>query len=67
MEETTHAYFAIAIGQAHEQNNALVKGDGGAVGLTESYSFAPLDSARTRNGKSDHRVPSQSRKENKEK
>ena len=25
----------MAIDQAHEQNNALVKGDGGAVGLTE--------------------------------
>ena len=26
---------AIAINQAHEQNNAVIKGDGGAVGLTE--------------------------------
>lgn len=25
----------IAIDQAHEQNNAIVKGDGGAIGLTE--------------------------------
>ena len=29
-------FSAIAIDQAHEQNNSLVKGDGGAVGLTES-------------------------------
>ena len=29
-------FSAMAIDQAHEQNNALVKGDGGAVGLTES-------------------------------
>ena len=28
-------FSAIAIDQAHEQNNALIKGDGGAVGLTE--------------------------------
>lgn len=26
----------MAIDQAHEQNNAMVKGDGGAVGLTEN-------------------------------
>ena len=26
----------MAIDQAHKQNNALVKGDGGAVGLTEN-------------------------------
>ena len=25
----------IAIDQAHEQNNAVIKGDGGAIGLTE--------------------------------
>jgi hypothetical protein len=29
-------FSSIAIDQAHEQNNALVKGDGGAVGLTEN-------------------------------
>ena len=33
---TTRAFSAIAIDQAHEQNNATVKGDGGAVGLTEN-------------------------------
>ena len=33
-----HAFSAIAIDQAHEQNNAHVKGDGGAVGLTENPS-----------------------------
>ena len=31
-------FSAIAIDQAHEQNNAMVKGDGGAVGLTENPS-----------------------------
>ena len=30
--------IAIAIDQAHEQNNGMVKGDGGAVGLTENPS-----------------------------
>ena len=34
VKKTQHAFSAIAIDQAHEQNNALVKGDGGAVGLT---------------------------------
>ena len=27
--------FALAIDQAHEQNNAVIKGDGEAIGLTE--------------------------------
>ena len=30
----------MAIDQAHEQNNAMVKGDGGAVGLTENPNAA---------------------------
>lgn len=36
VKKSSNAFSAIAIDQAHEQNNALVKGDGGAVGLTES-------------------------------
>ena len=36
--KTSHAFSAISLDQAHEQNNALVKGEGGAVGLTESPS-----------------------------
>ena len=36
VKKTTHAFSAMAIDQAHEQNNSLVKGDGGAVGLTEN-------------------------------
>ena len=28
-------FSALAIDQAHEQNNAVIKGDGGAIGLTE--------------------------------
>ena len=31
-----HVFSNIAIDQAHEQNNACVKGDGGAVGLTQN-------------------------------
>lgn len=38
MEKSKHAFSAIAIDHAHEQNNASVKGDGGAVGLTENPS-----------------------------
>lgn len=37
-KKTTHAFSAIAIDQAHEHKNANVKGDGGAVGLTENPS-----------------------------
>ena len=36
VKKTTHAFSRMAFDQAHEQNNALVKGDGGAVGLTEN-------------------------------
>ena len=36
VKKSKRAFSAIAIDQAHEQNNALVKGDGGAVGLMEN-------------------------------
>lgn len=36
VKKTTRPFSAVAIDQAHEQNNAAVKGDGGAVGLTEN-------------------------------
>lgn len=36
IKKSSRAFSAVAIDQAHEQNNALVKGDGGAVGLTEN-------------------------------
>jgi hypothetical protein len=36
VKKLKHAFSAIAIDQVHEQNNASVKGDGGAVGLTEN-------------------------------
>ena len=35
VQKTKRVFSAIPIDQAHEQNNACVKGDGGAVGLTE--------------------------------
>jgi len=34
--KTTHKFSGISIDQAHEQLNAIVKGDGGVVGLTEN-------------------------------
>ena len=34
--KTEKPFSCIPIDQAHEQNNAIVKGSGGAVGLTES-------------------------------
>ena len=36
VNKTTHSFSAIALDHAHEQNIASVKGDGGAVGLTEN-------------------------------
>ena len=32
----TRPFSAIAINHAHEQNNAVVKADGGAIGLTQN-------------------------------
>ena len=34
--KTCNKFSAIPIGQAHKQNNKIVKGSGGAVGLTEN-------------------------------
>lgn len=38
VKKTTNQFSAMPIDQAHEQNNELVKGSGGAVGLTENPS-----------------------------
>ena len=38
IHKTKRVFSGIALDQAHEQNNASVKGDGGAVGLTENPS-----------------------------
>ena len=35
VKKSQRKFSAIAIDHAHEQNNTMVKGDGGAVGLTE--------------------------------
>ena len=36
VHKTRRVFSSMAIDQAHEQNNAAVKGKGGAVGLTQS-------------------------------
>ena len=36
VQKTKKVFSSIAIDQAHEQNNACIKGDGGAVGLTDN-------------------------------
>ena len=36
VKKTHNKFSAIAIDHAHEQANASVKGDGGAIGLTEN-------------------------------
>jgi hypothetical protein len=38
VQKTTRPFSSIAVDQAHEQNNAAIKGDGGAVGLTDNPS-----------------------------
>ena len=38
VKKTQRRFSAIPIDQAHEQNNKIIKGDGGAVGLTENPS-----------------------------
>ena len=37
-QKTKNNFSSIAIDHAHEQNNKVVKGDGGAIGLTEDSS-----------------------------
>ena len=38
LKKTSNSFSAIPIDQEHEQNNKLVKGSGGVVGLTENPS-----------------------------
>ena len=38
VQKTRKGFSSIPIDQAHEQNNALIKGDGGAVGLADNPS-----------------------------
>jgi len=37
VQKTQKVFSSIPIDQAHEQNNACIKGDGGAVGLTDKF------------------------------
>ena len=52
VSKTSKPFSAIPIDQAHEQNNTLVKGEAGAVGLTENPSAlrgpSSVDSNRAR-------------------
>ena len=38
VNKSSHDFSAIAIDQAHEQANAVIKADGGAIGVTEDPS-----------------------------
>lgn len=38
IHKTTRNFSAMAVDQAHEQANAVIKGDGGAIGITEDQS-----------------------------
>ena len=47
VHKTKRLFSAIAIDHAHKQNNKIVKGDGGAVGLLQkSKSLIALDGGR---------------------
>ena len=41
IDKTNRAFSLIPINQAHEQNNKIVKGDGGIIGLTEGSTQLP--------------------------
>ena len=54
VNKTENPFSAFAIDQAHVQNNDMVKGDRGAVGLNqESRSITLLDGFRSRNFQND--------------
>ena len=36
VQKTTNTFSSIPLDQAHEQNNELIKGDGGGIGITET-------------------------------
>ena len=38
VQKSYRPFSSTSVDQAHEQNNKIVKGDGGAIGLTESSS-----------------------------
>ena len=42
IQKTTNRFSSMPIGQAREQNNELVKGSGGAVGLMETCSHSHI-------------------------
>ena len=50
IRKSTRMFSNMAIDQAHEQSNAVVKGDGGAIGLTRRPGCSEkMDGSRSRN------------------
>ena len=57
VHQTSNRFSAMSIDQCHEQNNAVVKGSGGAVGLTGNpEALQTLDGGRARNSQDHYRV-----------
>jgi len=54
VQETNRPFSTIPVDQAHEPNNAAIKGDGGAVGLTDNLDDG--DGGRTRGRQAHRRV-----------
>lgn len=75
VHKSERVFSAIAIDQAHEQNNKIIKGDGGAVGLTEDPSALrrwmiagpetsrPIEEFETVNPSRNHKVDSRHHEE----
>ncbi|WAR01492.1 hypothetical protein MAR_008050 [Mya arenaria] len=48
LKKTARRFSALPLDQAHEQNNKLIKDDGGAVGLTENPAHADCEMGKMR-------------------
>ena len=52
-QKTTHCFSMIAHDHVHEQLNAVQKGDGGIIGITENESALKMVDCWSRDGKDD--------------
>ena len=57
IHKTDNKFSAMAIDQYHDQKNAIIKGSGGAVGLTDNPTARrALDGGWSRSSKGDCRI-----------
>ena len=43
VQKSTHVFSTMAMDQAHEQMNDLIKGDGGVIGITDNVSIDKMN------------------------